>query len=168
MTSSIHEAMKLTEGMVMNWLEDVMDPEIPTLSLVDLGVVTSIEIGEGSVVVEITPTFTGCPALEIMKTEIVETLKARGVQTPEVRVSYRVPWTSDKISEKGRAALKKFGLAPPPPAALFTALEILDHAECPRCGGVDTDMKSVFGATLCRSIHYCNTCREAFEQFKPL
>lgn len=160
--------MNLSEHMVMGWLEDVKDPEIPTLSLVDLGVVTAIEIKADQVIVEITPTFTGCPALDIMKSEIVEVLRARGVENPTVRVSYAQPWTSDKISEKGRAAIKKFGLAPPPSAVLFTELEVLETAECPRCGGSDTEMKNVFGATLCRSIYYCNSCKEAFEQFKPI
>jgi len=160
--------MTPTQTAVLSWLEDVKDPEIPVLSLVDLGVVTSIEIMSGRVVVEITPTFTGCPALEMMKADIITVLTARGIQSPEVRVNMKQPWTSDKISEKGRAALKKFGLSPPPPAALFTELDVLDRAECPRCGGSDTEMRNLFGSTLCRSTHYCNNCKEAFEQFKPL
>lgn len=160
--------MQLTKDIVMEWLEEVKDPEIPALSLVDLGVITDVSIVSNSVSVEITPTFTGCPALEVMKSEIAETLKAHGVSDCSVHVSYKVPWTSDNISERGRAVLKKFGLAPPPPAGLFTELEVLERAECPRCGGTDTELRSVFGATLCRSIHYCSTCKEAFEQFKPL
>jgi ring-1,2-phenylacetyl-CoA epoxidase subunit PaaD len=160
--------MNVTEAMVMGWLEQVKDPEIPPLSLVDLGVVTSVTIDPGSVTVEITPTFAGCPALEVMKSEIIQVLADHGVRNPVVKVSFKEPWSSDKISAKGRAALKKFGLAPPPPAALFVELEVLETAECPRCGGDDTELRNIFGATLCRSMHYCNTCREAFEQFKPL
>ena len=160
--------MTLSKSIVMNWLEEVKDPEIPVLSLVDLGVVTSVDIDGDRVLIEITPTFTGCPALEVMKTEILEVLCAHGVRNPEIRVSYKEPWSSDKITEKGRAAIKKFGLSPPPPASLFTELEVLERAECPRCSGTDTELKNVFGATLCRAIHYCNTCREAFEQFKPI
>ena len=160
--------MNFSKSIIMDWLEEVKDPEIPVLSLVDLGVITSIDINGDRVLVEITPTFTGCPALEFMKAEILEVLGAHGVTKPEVRVSYKEPWSSDKISEKGRAAIKKFGLAPPPSAALFTELEVLERAECPRCSGTDTELKNVFGATLCRAIHYCNTCREAFEQFKPI
>jgi ring-1,2-phenylacetyl-CoA epoxidase subunit PaaD len=160
--------MKLTEALIYNWLEEVKDPEIPVLSLIDLGVITRIQLNNDSVNIEMTPTFVGCPALDLMKAEIREVLMKRGVNDVSIEVSFREPWTSDRISEKGKLALKNFGLAPPPSRELFTDLEVLEHAACPRCNGTDTEMKSAFGPTLCRSIHYCNTCREAFEQFKPL
>jgi ring-1,2-phenylacetyl-CoA epoxidase subunit PaaD len=160
--------VKYNKETVMNWLEEVKDPEIPVLSLVDLGVITHIDIEDDRIAVEITPTFTGCPALDVMKSEILDVLKKHGVSHPAVEVSYREPWTSDRISERGRAALQGFGLAPPPPVGLFTDLAILEHIECPRCHETDTELRNVFGPTLCRSIHYCFKCREAFEQFKPL
>jgi len=160
--------MEITKSAVMAWLEDVKDPEIPVLSLVDLGVITDLRISTGAVAVEITPTFTGCPALDVMKTEILAVLEQHGIENPTVEVSYRHPWSSDKITERGRQALKKFGLAPPPSTALFTDLQILEHTECPRCLGTDTELRNAFGPTLCRSIHYCNSCKEAFEQFKPI
>jgi ring-1,2-phenylacetyl-CoA epoxidase subunit PaaD len=155
--------------MVMQWLEEVKDPEIPVLSLVDLGVITKVDIMDADrIVVELTPTFTGCPALEVMKSDILTVLIKHGVAVPKVEVSFREPWTSDRITERGRAALQGFGLAPPPPASMFTDLSILERIECPRCHGADTELRNAFGPTLCRSIHYCFTCREAFEQFKPL
>ena len=160
--------MKLTEVLIYNWLEEVKDPEIPVLSLVDLGVITNIQLNDNAVDIEMTPTFVGCPALDLMKTEIREVLAKHGVNDVTIHVSFREPWTSDRISEKGKLALKNFGLAPPPSREIFTDLEVLEHAACPRCNGTDTEMKSAFGPTLCRSIHYCNTCKEAFEQFKPL
>jgi len=160
--------MKLSRDVVMDWLESVKDPEIPVLSIVDLGVITDVMIEEERVTVELTPTFTGCPALEVMKAEILEALKNHGIDHPAVVVSYREPWSSDKISSKGRAALLKFGLAPPPPTALFADLQIIERAECPRCHTTDTELRNTFGPTLCRSIHYCNHCREAFEQFKAI
>ena len=160
--------MKPTKAQIYTWLEEVKDPEIPVLSLVDLGVITNLELTDDGVAIEMTPTFVGCPALDMMKNEIQEVLAKYGVTNISINVSFREPWTSDKISEKGKAALKKFGLAPPPSREVFTDLEVLEHAICPRCEGTDTEMKSAFGPTLCRSIHYCNTCREAFEQFKPL
>lgn len=160
--------MKLTEALIYNWLEEVKDPEIPVLSLVDLGVITNVQLKEEAVNIEMTPTFVGCPALDLMKTEIREVLSKHGVNEVSIEVSFREPWTSDKISEKGKLALKNFGLAPPPSREIFTDLEVLEHAACPRCDGTDTEMKSPFGPTLCRSLHYCNTCKEAFEQFKPL
>ena len=158
----------LSKEQVYAWLEEVKDPEIPVLSLVDLGVITDVEVTVTGVRVEMTPTFVGCPALDFMKTEINEVLNKYGVKDIVIDVTFRKPWTSDLISEKGKQALKKFGLAPPPSRELFTELEVLEHAICPRCEGTDTELKNTFGPTLCRSIHYCNTCKEAFEQFKPL
>ena len=157
-----------SEAQIYQWLDDVKDPEIPVLSLVDLGVITKITIDHDHVLVEMTPTFVGCPALDFMKQEILETLQKRGIHTVTIEVTFRDPWTSDKISDKGKKALKKFGLAPPPAMSLIDDLDILEHAICPRCDGTNTDLKNTFGPTLCRSIHYCQDCKEAFEQFKPL
>lgn len=153
---------------IYQWLEEVKDPEIPVLSLVDLGVITEVEIEGPKVKIELTPTFAGCPAMEVMKNEIIDKLKSKGVAEVEVEISFRVPWSSEFISEKGKKALKQYGFAPPPSNKLFTDLEILETAICPRCDGTNTMMKSPFGPTLCRSIYYCNDCKEAFEQFKPL
>ncbi len=160
--------MVYTKSDIYTWLEEVKDPEIPVLSLVDLGVITDIQLNDGSVAIEMTPTFVGCPALDMMKSEIREVLTKRGIATISITVSFREPWTSDRISEKGKVALKKFGLAPPPSREVFMDIEVLEHAICPRCDGTNTEMKNAFGSTLCRSIHYCNSCKEAFEQFKPL
>lgn len=158
----------LTREQVYTWLEEVKDPEIPVLSLVDLGVITDVQINSNEVYIEMTPTFVGCPALDFMKQDIHETLGKHGVTNVSIDVTFRKAWNSDLITEKGKAALKKFGLAPPPSRELFTELDVLEHATCPRCNGSDTELRNTFGPTLCRSIHYCNTCREAFEQFKPL
>ncbi len=158
----------ITTQEVYAYLEEVKDPEIPVLSLVDLGVISQVDIIGDTVQITLTPTFVGCPALELMKSEIRETLSAQGISDVSISVSFEKPWSSDNISEKGRAALKKFGLAPPPPLQIIEDLVILDYAECPRCGGTNTTMKTPFGPTLCRAIFYCEDCREAFEQFKPL
>jgi ring-1,2-phenylacetyl-CoA epoxidase subunit PaaD len=159
--------MTISSKDIFDWLEDVKDPEIPVLSLVDLGVITKVAINQNKVFIEMTPTFVGCPALDMMKTEIAERLKKEGIDQIEIEVNFREPWSSDKISEKGKKALKEFGLAPPPDNNLFD-LDFLEHVACPRCGNTNTDLKNTFGPTLCRSIHYCNDCKEAFEQFKPL
>jgi ring-1,2-phenylacetyl-CoA epoxidase subunit PaaD len=159
----------LTTKKIYEWLEEVKDPEIPVLSLVDLGVITEVAIDDQAVHIIMTPTFVGCPALDLMKEEIKEVLNKNGVRHVHIEVSFKKPWTSDMISEKGKSALKQFGLAPPPSAQnLFTDINVLENVACPRCNGRDTDLKSAFGPTLCRSIHYCNTCHEAFEQFKPI
>ena len=157
----------ITKEEVLQWLEEVKDPEIPVLSLVDLGVITSIKVEEDSIEVQMTPTFVGCPALEIMKQEVVNVIQRHGVVKVSVGVSFKKPWSSDMISEKGRKALKKFGLAPPP-SVYISDIDFLEHVQCPRCDGTNTEVRSPFGSTLCRSIHYCTDCKEAFEQFKPL
>lgn len=155
------------EAQILHILETVKDPEIPVLSLVDLGVITDIAVDGKTVKVKMTPTFVGCPAMDYMKAEVETALQQEGYQ-PQVEITFEKPWNSDLISEKGKAALKKYGLAPPPDNKLFTDLEILETATCPRCNGTHTELKNPFGPTLCRAIYYCYTCNEAFEQFKPV
>ncbi|MBL7865435.1 MAG: phenylacetate-CoA oxygenase subunit PaaJ [Cyclobacteriaceae bacterium] len=159
----------MNKNTVLGWLEVVKDPEIPVLSLIDLGVITDVVIEGQHVRVEMTPTFVGCPAMDYMRKEVIDVLNAHGVQSPEVNVTLKQSWSSDHISAKGREALKKFGLAPPPGLNhVIEDIEILEHAVCPRCSSTNTVMRSPFGPTLCRSLHFCNDCKEAFEQFKPL
>ncbi|GIV36078.1 MAG: phenylacetate-CoA oxygenase subunit PaaJ [Cyclobacteriaceae bacterium] len=159
----------LTQKQILAWLEEVKDPEIPVLSLVDLGIINTVEVNDNQVKIEITPTFVGCPALEVMRQDIKDTLLKHGARSVEVEVNYKQPWTSDRLSERGREALRQFGLAPPPKGkVLVEDLEVLENVPCPRCGSTRTGLKNPFGPTLCRSIHYCMDCREAFEQFKPV
>lgn len=159
----------ITKEKILKYLEEVKDPEIPVLSLVDLGVITDVLISEeGKVKIEMTPTFSGCPAMDIMKSEVLKVLEEKGIKNPQVRISFDKPWNTGMISEKGRKALKTFGLAPPPKDNLIIDIDILENIECPYCQSNDTTLKSPFGPTLCRSLHYCNHCRQAFEQFKPL
>lgn len=159
---------KLTKEFILQILEEVKDPEIPVLSLVDLGVINDIDIeNDAFVKIKMTPTFAGCPAIDIMKQEVIESLKKRNIDS-EVIVSFENPWNSNKITNKGREALKNYGLAPPPQHNLIFDIGILEGVSCPHCQSKDTELKSPFGPTLCRSLHYCNNCHQAFEQFKPL
>ena len=160
--------MVISKEDILTWLQDVKDPEIPVLSLVDLGVITDVSITDDHVKVTMTPTFVGCPALDYMKKDIIETLQSKGIEDPEVEVSFETQWNSNRISEKGREALKKFGLAPPPKHNLIIDLDILERVNCPYCDSKNTTMNTPFGPTLCRSLHYCNDCKQAFEQFKPV
>jgi ring-1,2-phenylacetyl-CoA epoxidase subunit PaaD len=153
---------------ILEWLQEVKDPEIPVLSLVDLGVITSVENDGKKVKVEMTPNFVGCPAMDVMKQDVIDVLHKYGITDVEVDVNFKTSWSSDKITEKGKQALKSFGLAPPQNSALINDIDFLEHVACPRCDGSNTSLKNPFGPTLCRSIHYCNDCREAFEQFKPV
>lgn len=164
---------QITEQTVRDALLDVMDPEIPNLSIVDLGIVRNVGVGEDSIEVEIMPTFVGCPALEAIKDGIQERLgeAAPGYATI-VKVIMDEPWTSDRISEKGRQVLKASGFAPPPPMRQMPAranlIQLMPVADCPYCNSRNTIMDNAFGPTLCRAIYYCRDCRQPFEQFKAV
>lgn len=150
-------------------LETVKDPEIPTLSMVDMGIITKVElVGEKGVAVEMTPTFVGCPAIKMMEQMVSDCLKEAGIEQVAVTTNLDVPWNSNKITERGLLCLKKHGLAPPPKHNGEITEELFEHVACPFCGSKNTETKSPFGPTLCRSLHYCNNCLQAFEQFKPV
>lgn len=150
-------------------LETVMDPEIPTISLVDMGIVTGVEFDQdGQPHVKLTPTFSGCPALKVMESLVREKLLEMGYTHPLVSTSFEVAWNTNMITEKGLAALKKHGLAPPPKHDGYIELDVLSDIECPLCGSRNTTMQTPFGPTLCRSMHYCKNCSNAFEAFKPV
>lgn len=158
----------ITLPKVMEWLREVKDPEIPVVSLVDLGVITDVAISDNGVKINMTPTFVGCPAMDYMVNDVKSTLNSKGVENVEVIVSFDIQWSSNNISEKGRSALKEFGLAPPPHYDRIVDIEILEQTPCPYCNSTNTELKTPFGPTLCRAIHYCNNCKQAFEQFKPV
>ena len=160
--------MKITEKQILEWLEEVKDPEIPVLSLIDLGVITGVELDDHRVKVNMTPTFSGCPAMDYMRNDVIRVLKEKGVEEVEASVSFETQWNSNMISEKGKKALKEFGLAPPRTYEVNVDINMLTHVKCPFCDSENTELKSPFGPTLCRSLHYCNNCLQAFEQFKPL
>lgn len=159
----------LSEAQIWQALEVVKDPEIPTLSMVDMGIITKVEVrGESDVFVEMTPTFSGCPAIKMMEGMVAERLKEIGIEKVEVVTTFDKPWDSNKLTERGLMCLKKHGLAPPPKHNGEITQELLEHVACPFCGSKNTETKSPFGPTLCRSLHYCNNCLQAFEQFKPV
>jgi len=157
-----------TIARVKEILSAVCDPEIPTLSIVEMGIVSRIMVQDRKVVIDMTPTFAGCPALEVIRTNIAEALRVAGFQYVTVNVVFDPPWTSDRITEEGRRKLKEFGLAPPRPGGVPTSALCLAEVRCPFCNSADTTLESIFGPTLCRAIHYCNACRQSFEQFKPV
>jgi len=160
----------ITENLkdkILKSLGEVMDPEIPNLSIVDLGIVTIIEATENSTYVELTPTFAGCPALRVIENNVMEKLIENEFVKPEVKTTFHTAWNSNRISEKGREVLKKHGLAPPPKEGLIE-LTVLSDTACPFCNSRNTTLKSPFGATLCRTMHYCNSCLQGFEGFKPV
>lgn len=157
-----------TEYDVLQALQSVTDPEIPTISVVDLGIVTKVDVSETSLHVVITPTFVGCPATEAIRKNVEERLREFGNKSISVTVDFSTPWNSNRISDKGREALRKHGLSPAPVYQIEFDPSMLHGAECPVCGSTNTKLTSPFGPTLCRALHYCNNCNQAFEQFKPL
>jgi ring-1,2-phenylacetyl-CoA epoxidase subunit PaaD len=160
------------EAAVRAALAEVMDPELPMLSVVDLGIVHRIDVGHGNgpIRVEILPTFVGCPALELIKTSVAERLGAFGWPV-EVIATFEIPWTSERISPAGRAALLAAGIAPPGADSAVPAGELIDlepRVPCPHCGSRRTVLENVFGPTQCRTIRYCADCRQPFEAIKPV
>ncbi len=162
-------AWRLDETAVFDALRDVPDPEIPVISVVDLGVIGGIDVGPDRLRVEILPTFVGCPALEPMRDAIEARLTALAPALAiEVAVVFDPPWTSERITPEGRRALTASGFAPPGAAggSLLVALDV--PVPCPWCGSRRTVLENAFGPTACRAIRYCTDCRQPFEQFKPV
>jgi ring-1,2-phenylacetyl-CoA epoxidase subunit PaaD len=140
-------------------LTEVPDPEIPVLSVVDLGIIHRVEVGTDGIEVAILPTFVGCPALDIIRASIADQLGSRFGRPVHVDTSFEVPWTSDRISPAGREALKAAGIAPPAAP---------EDVRCPHCSSADVVMDSAFGPTQCRSLFYCRACRQPFEALKSV
>ncbi|MED0680091.1 phenylacetate-CoA oxygenase subunit PaaJ [Aneurinibacillus thermoaerophilus] len=154
------------ESAVWEKLQDVKDPEIPAVSMVEMGMIHAVDEQDGVVTVQVLPTFVGCPALDIMRNEIIRQLQTvEGVQEVRVTFVYDPAWTSDRISEAGREKLRQFGIAPPP----------VNHkpgdpwqVDCPFCGSPYTTLDNLFGPAACRSILYCKQCKNPFEALKPI
>ena len=162
------------EAAIWAALAEVPDPEIPTISVVDLGVIGSVELAEdrSTLRVELMPTFIGCPATEVMRHAIGERLAALDLaERIEVELTFAQPWTSDRISPTGREQLRSSGFAPPPHLRELTVrgeLPTLTVVPCPYCGSRQTTLENPFGPTLCRAIYHCAGCRQPFEAFKPV
>jgi ring-1,2-phenylacetyl-CoA epoxidase subunit PaaD len=160
----------VTAAEVWAALDEIPDPEIPVISLVDLGVIKDVTVDGSRVHVAFTPTFMGCPALDTMRSAMEERIEGLGGE-PEVEVVLDDSWSTDRISAVGRAKLEASGFAPPVPrAAGPTTLVQLEQGafRCPWCGSTDTRLENIFGPTPCRSLRYCNACRQPFELFKTI
>jgi len=161
------------EQRLWDALAEIPDPEIPAISVVDLGVIGEVRVDDAGRLahVQLLPTFVGCPAIDFMRQQIRERLTALGVaDRVEVEVSFATPWTSERISAAGRERLRLSGFAPPVMTAIdgLDELAVLPIAECPFCGSRNTTLDNPFGPTLCRAIYHCANCRQPFEQFKRI
>ena len=165
MSTSAHT---LSVEKIWSLLDKVVDPEIPVVSLVEMGIIRAVDVREAEVRVTMTPTFSGCPALDVMQSDIVQKLTDAGAQAVRVVQQLDPPWSSDWITESARAKLKAIGLAPPHIHGGEFITVLIDPIACPYCDSTNTTLKNSFGPTPCRMIYYCNQCQQPFEQFKPL
>ncbi len=153
--------MVITEPSISEiwaWLDEVPDPEIPVISVVDFGIVRNVARQDGKVVVTVTPTYSGCPATSVISFEIDVMLRSKGLEDFEIRTRIAPPWTTDWILQKGRARLEEYGIAPPSPAG--------GPDRCPHCGAKDLEKISQFGSTPCKAQWRCKSCLEPFDYFK--
>ena len=181
METPIEEPLKpeMDERDIHVWsaLSEVCDPEIPVLSLVDLKIIRSVKVEGEKVSVLMTPTFSGCPALNVMKQDVEKRLLSLGFKEVLVEFSYAEQWTTDALDESTREKLRAFGIAPPVYLNLPHAREekegSLHHAlaqpvPCPFCGSEETKLDGFFGSTLCKQLYYCDSCKQSFDRFKPV
>ncbi|MCH7982269.1 MAG: phenylacetate-CoA oxygenase subunit PaaJ [Proteobacteria bacterium] len=156
----------ITREQVFEWLREVPDPEIPVLSITDLGIVRDVVIGD-DVRVALSPTYSGCPATEMIEQSVISALQKHGVVDITIERSLSPPWTTDWISDEGREKLLAYGIAPPEKGggkrALLDGVRVI---ACPQCASTDTELISEFGSTACKASYRCVACREPFEYFK--
>jgi ring-1,2-phenylacetyl-CoA epoxidase subunit PaaD len=159
----------VTTDEVWEALAEIPDPEIPVISIVDLGVVKNVDVADGKVCVDFTPTFLGCPALDTMRLAMEARITELGA-TPDIRVRLDDSWSTDDITPEGQEKLRAAGFAPPAPrvAGKLELVQLQRGFRCPYCGSTNTKLENLFGPTPCRSIRYCDDCRQPFEQFKTI
>lgn len=161
----------LTEDQIWTWLQEVIDPEIPVLNVVEMGIVRDVRLDEESVVVSITPTYSGCPAMNAIEMEIRKKLQEKGISEFEIRTDFKESWTTDWMTDHAKTKLKEYGIAPPEETEssddFLTNLKSSQKVvPCPYCDSLDTVLQSEFGSTACKSQYYCNNCNQPFEHFK--
>ena len=163
--------MVIANAELLDLLRTVKDPEVPVLDVVELGIVRDVQLESGKVVVDITPTYSGCPALNMIENEIIAVLNANGHPRVEVRKVYSPAWTTDWIGAEAKEKLRAYGIAPPHTVE-SEPLIVLERARrttvCPFCGSSNTEEKSEFGSTACKAIHFCNSCHQPFDSFKSI
>lgn len=159
----------VTEKDIWKYLEEVFDPEVPVLTVVDLGVVQKVSLEDGACKITITPTYSGCPAMKRIEDDIIEKLKEKGIKNTEVELVLSPAWTTDWITEDGKRKLKEYGIAPPEDekdkSVLFAEPIIVP---CPKCNSRNTKLISQFGSTACKAHYQCSDCLEPFDYFKCL
>ncbi len=162
---------QITREEALAVLDQVPDPEVPVLSVVELGIIRDVAVSEAGVTVTITPTYSGCPAMRVIEEDIVSALEACTDSPVNVRTVYSPAWTTDWMSDAAKEKLRTYGIAPPgkaPGPELVTLTVRSEAVACPYCGSERTELRSEFGSTACKSILYCQSCQQPFEQFKAI
>lgn len=162
----------LTAERVRDLLREVKDPEVPVLDIVEMGLVRDVVLEGDDVRVDITPTYSGCPAMEVIESEVRATLAAHGISGATVRRVFAPAWTTDWMTDEAREKLRAYGIAPPAPGPAEPVAPLgfgptVRAVSCPFCGSPDTVLESTFGSTACKSLHRCEACHQPFEHFKP-
>lgn len=160
-----------TKEELLNLLREVRDPEIPVLSVVEMGIVRDVQYSGEAVHVEITPTYSGCPAMKIIEDDIITAFRSNGYSNIYVHTVYSPAWTTNWLSDSTKQKLKDYGIAPPGRIAdevIVLLPTIKETIACPFCESNETELRSDFGATACKSLYYCNSCRQAFEHLKEI
>lgn len=168
MENSIKHINTKEEQAIWDLLEEVKDPEVPVLSVVDLGIVRSVKMEEGKVHLVITPTYSGCPALDVIRMDIRLKLMEKGYRDVDIQQSLSPAWTTDWMTEEGKKKLKDYGIAPPNPKQQFCMSEMFrqEAVQCPFCNSYHTELISQFSSTACKALYRCLDCKEAFDYFK--
>lgn len=160
----------LTKSQIWLWLEEVIDPEIPVLNVVEMGIVRNIEFENDRFIVKITPTYSGCPAMNAIEMDINKKLREKGIENFQVRTDFKETWTTNRMTETAKKKLKEYGIAPPDAAVDDDFLTSLKASQkivpCPYCDSTDTELQSEFGSTACKSLYFCHGCHQPFEHFK--
>jgi ring-1,2-phenylacetyl-CoA epoxidase subunit PaaD len=158
----------IDEQQIWNILEEVKDPEVPVLSVVDLGIVRSVKTSDDKIDILITPTYSGCPAMDVINMDIRLKLIEKGFRNINIQQQLSPAWTTDWMSDEGKKKLKVFGIAPPNPKQQFCTSEMFQQeaVQCPRCNSWHTEIISQFASTACKSMYRCLNCKEAFDYFK--
>ncbi len=157
----------ISEERIFELLGEIPDPEVPVISIVELGIVRSVKI-EDEIMIEITPTYSGCPAMNAIEKEIGKKLTEEGIENFSIKTVYSETWTTDWMSDEAKQKLKDYGIAPPGKTEDGDWLETLfkKQVQCPFCNSINTKLTSQFGSTACKSLHYCSECSQPFEHFK--
>ena len=161
--------VKNIEDQIWSLLSGIPDPEIPVISITELGVVRNVEVNKNGIIISITPTYSGCPAMKVFEDDIISTLTREGYQNIKIKTIYSPAWTSDWLGEEAKQKLKKYGIAPPGKTSEDKNMMFEENTKivpCPYCDSSNTKLTSQFSSTACKALHFCNQCQQPFEHFK--